>query len=62
MSVAEDKVLGLAKYAFKRMFKIAANAGSKEAREMRAKRKAYKKENKEFAKENPFTGNGVKNA
>lgn len=62
MIVAEDKVLGLAKYAFKRMFKIAANAGSKEAREMRAKRKAWKKANKEFCKENPNTGNGVENA
>ncbi|MBQ9276824.1 MAG: 4Fe-4S binding protein, partial [Clostridia bacterium] len=62
MRIAEKKVTGLASYQIKRAFKIAANACSKEAREMRAKRKAYKKANKEFAKQNPFTGNGVENA
>ncbi len=59
MRVAEKKVGGLAGYALKRMFKIIGHSGSKEAREMRAKRKAWSKENKEFIKENPHTGNSL---
>ncbi len=60
MRRAEDKITGLLKYATKRMFKIIFNSGSKEARIMRAKRRQYKRENKEFRKANPHTGNSVK--
>ena len=56
---AEDKITGLAGYAIKRGFKIIANSGSKEAKERRKKRKAFKKD-KEFAKKYPHTGNSVK--
>lgn len=56
----EDKVPGLLAYTIKRSFKILFHAGSKEAKEMRKKRKAYKKANKEFAKTNPYTGNATK--
>ncbi len=59
MRKAEDKVTGLAAYAIPRMFKILFNAGSKEAREMRRKRKAWKKATKEFRKTHPHTGNSV---
>lgn len=60
MVVAEKKVGGLLKYSLKRAFKILAHSGSKEARMMAKKRKAYKKANKKFNKENPYTGNGTK--
>lgn len=46
MRNADDKIAGLIPYALKRGFKIIANSGSKEAREMRKKRKAYKKAHK----------------
>ena len=59
MRRAEDKVGGLAKYAIPRWFKIMFHAGSKEARMMRKKRRAYKKATKEFHKTNPDTGNSV---
>ncbi len=59
MVAGEDKVGGLLGYSIKRSFKILFHAGSKEAKEMRKKRKAYKKANKEFAKTNPFTGNAT---
>ena len=59
MRVAEKKVGGLAKYALKRMFKIIGYSGSKEAREMAKKRRAWKKNNKEFRKKNPNTGNSI---
>ncbi len=51
MRVAEKKVGGLAKYAIKRAVKIVLHSGSKEAREMAKKRKAYKKSEKIAAKE-----------
>ena len=57
MRFAEDKVGGLAGYAVKRAFRILANAGSEEAKMMRAKRKEYNRTHKEFNKKNPFTGN-----
>ncbi len=59
---AEDKIKGLGAYALKRAFKIIAHSGSKEAKMMRAKRKAYKKGlGKELkAKGMKHTGNAVK--
>ena len=51
---AEDKVTGLLTYAVPRAFKILANSGSKEAKEMAAKRKAYKQD-----PDHPHTGNAV---
>ncbi|MCR5760840.1 MAG: FAD-dependent oxidoreductase [Sphaerochaetaceae bacterium] len=54
---AEDKITGLASYAIKRGFKIIGNSMSKEACEMRAKRKAYKKKLKETGDPNKLTGN-----
>ena len=59
MRVAEKKVTGLAGYAIPRMFKILFHSGSKEAREMRKKRRAYKKATKEFHKTHPNTGNSI---
>lgn len=60
MVAGEDKVSGLLAYSIKRSFKILFHSGSKEAKEMRKKRKAYKKAKKEFAKTNPYTGNATK--
>ena len=59
MRVAEKKVTGLAKYALKRAVKIFFHSGSKEAREMAKKRRAYKKATKEFRKDHPNTGNSI---
>ena len=59
MRFAEDKVTGLIKYAVPRWFKIMFNAGSKEARMMRKKRKAWKKHYKAVKKELPDTGNAI---
>jgi len=59
MRKAEDKISGLAGYAIKREFKIIAHSGSKEAKMMRAKRKAYNKATKEFHKTHPETGNAI---
>ena len=47
MRIAEDKVTGLLSYAAKRAFKIIGHLGSEEAKELKAKRKAYKKAQKE---------------
>ena len=55
MRRAEDKIAGLGAYALKRAFKIIAYSGSAEAREMRKKRKAWKKANK--GNPNKHTGN-----
>ena len=57
MRMAENKITGLAAYALPRMFKIIAHSGSKEAREMRKKRKAWKKANK--GNPNKHTGNSL---
>ena len=51
---AEDKVTGLISYAIPRAVKIVLNSGSKEAREMAKKRKAYKQDPNK-----PHTGNAV---
>ena len=59
MRMAEDKVTGLLGYALKRQFKILLHSGSKEAREMRKKRREYNKRTKEFHKTNPNTGNFI---
>ncbi|MCR5333070.1 MAG: FAD-dependent oxidoreductase [Bacilli bacterium] len=59
MRVAEKKVGGLAAYALPRAVKILFHSGSKEARMMRKKRKEWKKNNKEFIKNNPNTGNSL---
>ena len=59
MRMAEKKVGGLAAYAIPRMFKILFNAGSKEARMMRRKRREYKKNTREFRKTHPNTGNSI---
>ena len=50
MRNGDDKVLALLKYATKRAFKIIANSGSEEAKEMAKKRKAYKKAKKDEKK------------
>jgi NADPH-dependent glutamate synthase beta subunit-like oxidoreductase/formate hydrogenlyase subunit 6/NADH:ubiquinone oxidoreductase subunit I len=54
MRPAETKIRAILGYQLKRGFKILFNAGSPEARVMRAKRKAYKKENKENPKVYPY--------
>ena len=59
MRVAEKKVGGLLGYALKRSFKILFHSGSKEARMMAKKRRAYKKATKEFRKTHPHTGNSI---
>ena len=59
MRVAEKKVGGLAGYALKRAVKILFNSGSKEARMMAKKRREWKKNNKEFRKTHPNTGNSI---
>ena len=59
MRRAEDKVTGLLTYAAKRGLKILLHSGSKEAKMMRAKRRAYNKATKEFHKTHPHTGNSV---
>ena len=59
MRRAENKVTGLLTYALPRAFKIIAHSGSKEAKMMRQKRKAYKKATKATAKSQPHTGNAV---
>ena len=51
---AEDKITGLLSYAIPRAVKIVLNSGSPEAKEMAAKRKAYKQD-----PEKPHTGNAV---
>ena len=59
MRFAENKVTGLLKYALPRMFKILFYSGSKEARMMRKKRKAWNKYYKEAKKTAPDTGNAI---
>ena len=59
MRPAEKKVTGLLSYALKREIKILLHSGSKEAREMAKKRRAWKKANKEFRKTHPNTGNSI---
>ena len=51
---AEDKITGLLSYAIPRAVKIVLNSGSPEAKEMAAKRKAYKQD-----PDRPHTGNAV---
>ena len=60
MRKAEKKVTGLLGYALPRQIKILFNSGSKEAREMRKKRKEWNKYYKEAKKTAPHTGNAVK--
>lgn len=50
MRVAEKKVGGLLGYSVKRAFKIIGHSGSKEARQLAKKRKAYKKARKQDKK------------
>lgn len=57
MIAGEEKVGPIMRYTIKRGLKILAHAGSAEARAMRKKRRAYKRDNKAFNRENPFTGN-----
>ena len=59
MRRAEDKVGGLAAYAIPRAFKIILNSGSKDAKIMRAKRRAYKKAVSARKMKMPHTGNSV---
>jgi len=47
MRVAEKKVTGLLSYAAKRAFKIVGHLGSQEAKDLKAKRKAFKDAQKE---------------
>ncbi len=61
MRVAEKKVGGLLSYALKRAFKIIGHSGSKEARELAKKRRAYKKEQK-LAEKNKDGGKDGGNA
>ena len=59
MRVAEKKVSGLAAYAIKRAFKILFYCGSKEAKEMKQKRIAFKKDKKlRLKKEKEAEGKG----
>ena len=51
---AEDKITGLVSYAIPRAVKIVLNSGSPEAKEMAAKRKAYRQD-----PDKPHTGNAV---
>lgn len=51
MRVAEKKVGGLLLYSLKRSFKIVMHSGSKEARQLAKKRKAFKKSQKQAKKE-----------
>ena len=57
MRNGDDKIPGLIPYALKRGLKIIAHSGSKEARMMAKKRKAFKKANKNNP--NKHTGNAV---
>ncbi len=50
MRVAEKKVGGLLSYSLKRAFKIIMHSGSKEARLLKKKRKAYKKARRQIKK------------
>ena len=59
MRRAEKKVTGLLGYQLKRSVKILFNSGSKEAKEMRKKRKEWSKYYKEAKKTAPWTGNAV---
>lgn len=59
MRFAEDKVGPLLGYSIKRSFKIIAHSGSKEAKMMRAKKRAYKKASKATRKQAPHTGNAL---
>ena len=59
MRRAEKKVTGLLGYQLKRSVKILFNSGSKEAKEMRKKRKEWNKYYKEAKKTAPWTGNAV---
>ena len=60
MRRAEKKVTGLLGYALPRQIKILFHSGSKEAKEMRKKRKEWNKYYKEAKKTAPHTGNAVK--
>ena len=51
MRVAEKKVGGLLVYSLKRTFKIIGHSGSKEARLLAKKRKAFKKAQKQAKKD-----------
>ena len=57
MRFAEDKVTGLLGYALKRSFKILGHSFSQEAKDLRKKRRAYKKANK--GNPNKHTGNSL---
>ncbi|MBE6141624.1 MAG: pyridine nucleotide-disulfide oxidoreductase [Erysipelotrichaceae bacterium] len=59
MKRAEDKVGTLLKYAAKREIKILLHSGSKEAREMRKKRREWNKQYKLVKKDQPWTGNSA---
>ena len=59
MRKAEKKVGGLLGYALPREVKILFHSGSKEARDMRKKRREWNKHYKESKKTAPHTGNAV---
>lgn len=61
MRNGDDKILGMLPYALKRGMRIIKNSGSKEAKEMSKKRKAYNKAHKADKKTKPYTGNAVPN-
>ncbi|MCI1245643.1 MAG: FAD-dependent oxidoreductase [Bacilli bacterium] len=61
MRKGEDKVKGMLPYVIKRSVRILAHSGSKEAKELRKKRRDYAKTHKVDAKEKPYTGNAVDN-
>src|SRR5574344_1053037 len=61
MRNGDDKILGMLPYALKRGMRIIKNSGSKEAKEMNKKRKAYNKAHKADKKTKPYTGNAVPN-
>ncbi len=59
MKTAEQMVPSMVPYVLKRSFKIIAHSGSKEARMMRQKKRAYKKSVKASGKKLKYTGNSV---
>lgn len=57
MLAGEQKPAAVMGYSMKRAFRILTHAGTPEAKEMRRRRKAYKRANKAFNREHPDIGN-----
>lgn len=59
MIPGESKIPAIMGYQLKRAVKILLNSGSREARLMREKKRAFKEKSKEFSQTHPLTGNSV---